>query len=286
MRSPIFVRKEMPFLEEDRLRILTTAIFILFAHAKGAMATEVDPPRSPHHHGTLSSLNLGIRYSSVLENRGVIFYRGFQIDPVVGAFFFDDQVEFLGDSIGFRSFVAKDWLRLRTRLASITDEPLFPVRDEVRASSPHRRKTYEWSNRAEFFLPGYNDKYRTEVDLGYSRDISAHNGTYLDLQTKVKLLDFRIPGTQTLIEPNAYTSIGWGDASHNRYFYGPSANESGFNNFSYGLWFAFPEEADRFYPIIQLRHFQALGPNRNGEYAQGRNEGWLFSFIATYGFLE
>ena len=242
--------------------------------------------RPPHHQGLLSSLNLGIRYSSLLENRGVIFYRGFQIDPVVGVFFLDDRAEFLGDSIGYRDFVAQDWLRLRTRLDSISDEPLFPVNQEVRTSSPHRPKTYEWTNRAEFFIPGYGDSYRAEIDLGYSKDIAVHHGNTFSFQTKVKLLQWRVPKIQSLIEPNLLASIGWADAAHNQYFYGPAANQSGFNQISYGLWFAFPEEADRNYPIIQIRHFQTLGSNRNGEYAQGRDSGWVFSFIATYGVLD
>ncbi len=77
-----------------------------------------------------------------------------------------------------------------------------------------------------------------------------------------------------------------GDSAHNQYFYGPNINSSGFNNFSYGFWFAFPEEADRFYPIIQIKHFEAISDFKISDYAKDRNEGWLFSFIATTGILE
>jgi hypothetical protein len=245
-------------------------------------------PNTPdfHHKGFLSSLNLGARYSSVLEKRGVILYDGFQIDPIVGVFLFDDKLEFLGDSIGYRDFVAGKWLRLRTRFVSITDKPLFPSTDAIRNGSPDRKDTYEWENRAEFFLPGYNDHYQAEFDLGIAKDLSAHHGTYIDIQAKAKLFDYRIPVLATKVEPNLFGSLGWGDTAHNQYFYGPSANHAGINNFSYGLWFAFPEQADRYYPIVQLTHFQTLGDYRNGEYAQGRNSGWLFSFIATLGVLE
>ena len=52
---------------------------------------------------------------------------------------------------------------------------------------------------------------------------------------------------------------------------------------SYGIWFAFPEEADRFYPIIQIKHFQALGKFKDGDFSTGRSDSWLFSFIATVG---
>ncbi len=252
------------------------------AHAEDGAPSAKDP----HHKGWISSLNLGVRYSSLLENRGVVLYKDFQIDPVLGIFLLDDRMEFLGDSIGYRDFVAGDWLRLRTRFVAISDKPLFPSRDSIRESSPHRPDSYEWSNRAEFFIPGYNSKYLGEIDLGWAKDISIHHGNYLDLQSKIKLFDFRMPGLGLKIEPNFYSSIGWGDSSHNQYFYGPSANTSGFNNFSYGLWFAFPNEADRFYPIIQIRHFQVIGSNSNAEYAAGRNDGWLISFIASYGVLD
>jgi hypothetical protein len=240
--------------------------------------------RDSHHRGLLSSLNLGFRYSSLLENRGIIFYQDFQIDPVLGLFLFDDRVEFLGDSIGYRDFIVKDMLRLRSRFVSISDKPLFPNYDSVRMSTPRRADTYEWSSRAELFLPGYNDHYRAEIDFEYAKDISVHHGNYLNLQTKVKICDFRVSGT--MIEPNTFAALGWGDLFHNQYFYGPSAENSGFNNLIYGLWFVFPEEADRNYPIIQVTHFQVLGDYKNAEYAKNRSDGWLFSFIATYGVLD
>lgn len=256
---------------------------ILCVQAKVAFASESKIEKDPHHKGILSSVNLGLRYSSLLESRGVIFYRDFQIDPVVGLFFFDDRVEFLGDSLGFRDFVAGKWLRLRSRLVSISDNPLFPANESIKAESPDRKDTYEWNNRAEFFIPGYDENYLAEFDIGHSKDFSAHRGNYIDAQAKVKIYRFRVPLVGTLIEPNFFSSLGWGDSAHNSYFYGSDRNSSGFNNFSYGLWFAFPEEADRFYPIIQVRHFQAIGDYKNGQYSKGRNEGWLFSFIATVG---
>jgi hypothetical protein len=172
-------------------------------------------------------------------------------------------------------------------LVSISDRPLFPAHESIWNGSPDRPDTYEWNTRAEVFLPGYDDHYAGELDFGYAKDISQTHGNYFDLQSKVKLFQFRIPKVQTKIEPNFYASIGWGDAHHNQYFYGPSADQGGFNNLSYGLWFAFPEEADRFYPIIQMTHFEVLGSkNKSAEFSVGRNEGWLFSLIATEGLLE
>ena len=241
----------------------------------------------PHHQGTLSSVNLGLRYSSVLQNRGVILYRDFQIDPVVGIFLFDDRLEYLGDSVGYSDFVYEDSLRLRSRFVSITDKPLFPAYKSLRNSSPRRPDTYEWNTRAEFFLPGYNSKYQAELDVGYAKDLSAHHGDYLDVQAKLKLFSARLPKLGTRIEPNVYASLGWGDGAHNQYFYGPSATQAGINNDAFGLWFAFPEDADRFYPIVQLTHFEVLGErNKSAAFAKERSAGWLFSFIATGGIVE
>ena len=246
-------------------------ILLLPSYTRADDAPPATGNKSPHHRGLLSSLNLGIRFSSILEKRGVIFYRDFQIDPVLGLFFFDDRVEFLGDSLGFRDWVVKDLLRLRTRFVSITDQPLFPSHDSIRSSSPSRSDTYEWANSAEFFFPGYNQNPQGELDIGFAKDISAHHGHYLDLQGKLKIFESRLPLSETKIEPNLYASVGVGDLLHNQYFYGPSS-DAGFDNISYGFWIAFPKEADRFYPIIQLVHFETIGSSRNAEFASGARQ--------------
>lgn len=241
--------------------------------------------KDPHNKGTISSLNIGFRFSSLLQNRGVILYKDFQIDPVVGVFFFDDRLEYLGDSIGYRDFIYQDQIRLRTRFVSISDNPLFPAYEGIKNKLVDRKDSLEWANQVEFFIPGYGDNYIAEIDLSYAKDLVAHRGQYIELQTKTKLFNFRVAGVDTLIEPNFYLSAGWGDDRHNQYFYGPSANKSELNNLSYGLWLAFPEEADRFYPIIQVKHFEVLGSSQNAEYAKDLNSGYLISFIATYGVL-
>lgn len=239
-----------------------------------------------HHKGLLSSINLGIRYSSLLQNRGVIFYRDFQVDPVVALFFFDDKLEFLGDSIGFRDFIWGEKLRARTRIAAISDQPLFPAHKSLKDSSPQRKRSYEWNSRLEWFLPAYNGKYLAEVDLGYSKDIGQSHGNYFELSAKAKLFSFHTKALGA-IEPNLFSTLGYGDGRHNLYFYGPGAGSAGFNSLAYGLWMNFPDNADRYFPIVQLSRFQVLGgENRAARYALGRSEGWLLSFIATFGVLE
>ena len=236
----------------------------------------------PHHKGVLSSINLGARFSSVLAKRGVIFYEGFQLDPVLGLFFFDDRVEFLGDSLGFRDYLHKDKIRWRTKVAKISDNPLFPAKRSLRLVSPDRPDSYEWSNGLEFYFPSYSDRYLGQANLTYAKDISKHHGDYLELEMRAKIFSTSVLGT--ILEPNLAGSLGWGSAAHNKYFYG--LEKSDWNNLSYGFWVAFPNEADRYYPILQLMRFSTLGDNRNAPLAMGRNDGFLFSFIATFGILE
>ena len=84
---------------------------------------------------------------------------------MIAVFLFDDRLEFLGDSVGYRDFVVGDWLRLRTKLASITDKPFLPVLDTVKEESFRRTDTFELSSTVELFLPAYNDDYKSEIDL-------------------------------------------------------------------------------------------------------------------------
>ena len=274
---------------------ITFVAALTFA-ARVNRAFGADGSLGPHHKGTLSSINVGARYSSLLANRGVVFYRDFQVDPIFAVFMFDDRLEFLGDSIGYRDFIGGgDSVRLRTRLQAITDKPLFPAHETITAGAPSREDTYEWHSRVEIFFPGYNSKTWGEINIGYSKDLAVHGGNYVDVLGKLKVVDFRLPVAGTLVELNAFGSLGWGDGNHNHYFYGPAvdalgqraSDEAGVSNYSYGLWFAFPEEADRNYPIVQLTRFEVLGDSRrSADFARGRNEGWLLSFIATVGLLE
>jgi hypothetical protein len=238
----------------------------------------------------MSSFNLGARYSSIVEKRGVIFYHDYQIDPVLSASFFDDRLEFLGESIGFRDFIYSNIVRLRTQLVSISDKPRFPSKSKFKNAGVHRPSTYEWANSLEFFIPGYdfnNPKdYLAEFDLKFAKDLTQHNGNYLELIGKIKLYSHFSSLLKQTIEPNLVFSAGIGDSAHNHYFYGMDDNAHGINNISYGLWMAFPDESDRYFPIIQLMRFTVIGDHRNAQYSIGRNDGILFSFILAYKTLD
>lgn len=256
-------------------------IFPSFAFSEPSVSTEKRSETQTRNYGTFSSLNLGLRYSSIKQRRGVILYHDYQIDPIIGIFMFDDRLEFLGDSISYRDFVHKDILRLRTKVSSFSDNPLYPSYESRKAFD--RPTTYEWNNSIEMFFPGYNENYIAEVDLSHSKDFVRHHGNFLELTGKLRLGSARILTKK--LEPNLAASIGWGDAAHNQFLYGPSDKE-GFSTLSYGIWFAFPEDADRKFPIIQFTRFMVLGDHRNAEYARGRDEGYLISLIGSYDFLK
>ncbi|MFN3453574.1 MAG: hypothetical protein ACK41T_01345, partial [Pseudobdellovibrio sp.] len=166
------------------------------------------------------------------------------------------------------------------------DNPLFPKHESITKIYPDREGTFEWLNRLELFVPGYNENYAAEISLGIAKDLKAHEGYYSELMTKVKAFDFRFrPIKNTLIEPNIFLALGAGDKKHNEYFYG-AKDSSGVNNIAYGVWVNFPELADRNNSIIQIRRFEVLGDkNKNGLYAKNRSSGWAITFVGTVNLL-
>lgn len=197
-----------------------------------------------HHKGTISSFNIGARYSSLSAKRGVIFYNDFQIDPVLSVSFFDDRLEFLGDSLGYRDFIFKNNIRWRTQIASVRDNPRFPSKAKYKLNSPDRPDTFEWNNSLEIFFPGYdfNDSksHFLEVDLKFSKDISKNHGNYFEILNKVKLGAYHSTFLKQIIEPNFVFSAGLGDSDSNQYYYGANDYTHGLTNISYGFWMAFP----------------------------------------------
>lgn len=242
---------------------------------------------SAHSHAQLGSIKLGARYSSLSENRGVILYNDFQIAPVIAIYAFNNRFEFLGSSINYRDYIYSDVIRLRTKIHAISDNPLFPKHESIQSIYPDREDSYEWTNRIEMFLPGYQN-YGAEIDLGYSLDLKAHHGGYTELQIKTKLADYMIESPKKInIEPNLFLSAGSGDQRHNEYFYGAvNSSSTELNNFAYGLWINFPNLADRNNPIILIKHFEVLGKeNQQGAFARDRDHGWMLSFVGTVNVL-
>lgn len=244
-----------------------------------------DKPR-PLRKGLLSTASVGARVSSLMTHRGVVTYDDFQISPFLVFIFFDEKVEYLGDSIGFRDFIAGDYLRFRTRLQYVSDTPFFPSNKNIEKKGTDREDTYEWVNGLELFLPGYNKNYLAELSLMHYKDIKEHRGEFIEFQGKVKLFDFKTSLSRARLEPNFVYTTGIGDKRHNNYAYGPGEGSSGQTYHSYGLWLAIPEVVDRYYPNVQLTYFETSKSQRNGVFAKDRDKGILFSFIASFSVLD
>ena len=146
--------------------------------------------------------------------------------------------------------------------------------------------TYEIANGFELFLPGYNSNYRAEISLMHYKDIKVHRGDYFELQTKVKLFDFKTPLSSARLEPNLVYTTGLGNSRHNNYAYGAGGEAGDLTYHSLGIWVAIPEVVDRFYPNLQLTYFETASSQRNGVFAKDRNHGILFSFIASFSVLD
>lgn len=237
--------------------------------------------------GHFSGVKIGARLTTISESRGVILYNDYQLLPFLAVFAFEDRVEFLTSSISYRDFIYEDKIRFRTRLQAISDNPIFPKHESIQEIYPDREDSYEWVNRLEFFLPAYNKEYLGEIDLALHKDLKAHNGLYAELMGKTKLFTFQNELIRrSIVEPNFYFTLGYGDKRHNEYYYGASDSE-GFNNFSYGLWFNFTDLADRNNPVITFKHFEVLGDkNKNANLAHNRDSGYALMFVYSHDLLK
>jgi|GEM_PF-2533338 len=255
-------------------------VFIL--STASALAAKPQPLRK----GLLSTASVGARYSSLMQHRGVVTYDDFQVSPFLVLIFFDEKVEFLGDSLGFRDFIAGDYLRFRTRIQYVSDTPFLPRNENIENNGTNREDTYEWVNGLELFVPGYGKNYRAELSLMHYKDVKAHRGEFFEFQGKIKLFDFKTSLSGARLEPNFVYTTGIGDKRHNDYAYGPGEGASGQTYHSYGLWLAIPEVVDRYYPNVQLTYFETSSSQRDGVFAKDRDQGVLFSFIASFSVLD
>ena len=149
-------------------------------------------------------------------------------------------------------------------------------RANLKKNSPHRKTSYEWSNRIELYLPSYHQKYLGELDFEYGHDLFTHHGNYFAIESKIKLF------TINAFEPNLFLSLGSGDKNNNHYYYGTESKSFGLTNFSTGINVLVPEFIDRYYCMTKLNYFTVVGEqNRNATFAKNNGHGFLFTFTMT-----
>lgn len=76
-----------------------------------------------------------------------------------------------------------------------------------------------------------------------------------------------------MLQPALFSSIGWGSADHNGYFYGNEKSTSGFTNYSYGFLIASPGAIDSFYPTLLITRYHVMGSFKSGSKLYGKNSG-------------
>ena len=192
----------------------------------------------------IKDLSLGIHYASLKENRGVVSYDDFQIDPVI-------TFEFLNPDF-------------------------FPNKHNIGNSFHHRQTSYEWSHRFEYYFNSYNEKYWAEIDLEYDKDTITHHGNYFTLESKLKLFTYKV------FEPNLFLGLGLGDKKNNNYYYGPDSTNFGLSDFRAGINLLIPKYVDRFYSVADIHYFSVLNDqNKNAVYAKTKHNGIICTISLT-----
>ena len=225
----------------------------------------------------IRDIDIGLQYSSLKEYRGVIVYHDFQLAPVISFNFISDDIEFLGDSIGYKKFLYEDSLLFRTMLVDINVHPLFPNNPNAIPNNQNRNNSIQWSNRLEYYYPTYHGSYLGELDFEFDKDTFSHHGYFLALESKLKIFSYQN------FEPNLFFSIGAGDRDNNTYYYGHNAHNFGLTNLEAGIDILLPAYVDRKYSLANIHYFKILGTqNQNASYAIRNNEGIIFTMNYTY----
>lgn len=225
------------------------------------------------------SIAVGGQADSQIHKRGIITYGGYQALPVFAVTLFNPDLILAGSTLYYKHELIEDQLYIRTRfnIDATGDEPLY-FTSEDEDDRVRRETTAEFDFYLEYLFP--NESF---LRLNLSQDLVAHKGSYIELRARLALYDFlKEPGGKALIQPGLFVAAGYGDASHNEYFYGLGADVSGFNNIEYGLSVTSPKVIDLFWPTFQVTHFQLLGDqNKNGSFVQ-ENDGWSVQLLFAF----
>lgn len=221
--------------------------------------------------------SIGIKVLSDVVRRGATLYDAFQITPILYVGLLESRIQFLVTSLEYRDFLIKDLLRGRTKLALVSDRPLFVLGGHPLSIRNTRESSIEWTQTLELFLPSASN-YLAGIDVRYAQDLKAHRGAYFEAVGKVTLARWMPENGVPLLQPLAFVSIGWGTDGHNRYQYGPTGT-AGFDNVAYGLALIMPSRIESSYWMFQLNRYDVLGAgNRSGTLLGGETGGFHLNF--------
>lgn len=207
-----------------------------------------------------AEVTVGAKYKTNLMERGAIFYKNWQVLPVIYFGFLENRLQVTANKVEYNDFLVDDVIRGRTGFQLFSDD-FFIETGAERTVRNSRNTTIEWVNALEFFLPNYFDNVVT-VQLWVAKDFDEHKGIYAKLDFAASIIKFWGDGALALIEPQVFANIGFGDSKHNLYLYGSNVpSESALTDFEVGLRIVSPIKFDRYFPSFELSYFSILEEN-------------------------
>ncbi|MCB0356875.1 MAG: hypothetical protein KDD40_07705 [Bdellovibrionales bacterium] len=222
---------------------------------------------------------VGGQYQSILQKRGIVTYKGYQVLPIYSIQLWNPNLLVAGSSLYYTHILVnpKHRFRLRLNLDSTLDRPLYYT-SEKENERIRREETsefdifYEWRRS--------NDDH---IRLQFSQDLVAHNGFYTELYFHKKLFNLLMAkNNKALLQPGVFAALGGGNKNHNEYLYGVGASHYSLTNLQYGFAVTSPSAIDVFWPTFKITRFELLGEeNRRASYVRER-EGWQVELLFAF----
>lgn len=230
--------------------------------------------------GKIISGAIGAKVSSGVVRRGALTYPSPQASPVLYLGFFDERIQFFFNSLEVLDFLGTDRLRGRMKIGLLGDDPTLRLGGaaDVRSSRP---TALEWTTRLEFFYPNFAAPW-VQCDLMYGRDFKEYQGHYLEGTLRVTLGRFFLEKEKPLVEPQLFATAGFGDAAHNRFWYG-AGTSPGFTHVEYGVMIAAPARIDRHFPVLRLYRYDLLGPQASPGGLVQQSGGFMAEATVAFG---
>lgn len=220
-----------------------------------------------------TEVTIGLKYMTNIAERGAIFYKNWQVLPVIYFGFFNNRLQFLGNKLEYNDYLFEDVVRGRTGFQYF-DDNFFLKTGADRTVRNSRPSTFEWINTLEFFLPNYFDNIVT-MKMFIAYDLDEHNGIYGNFDLAASVVKFWGDDALALVEPQIFANIGFGDGKHNQYMYGSNITEAAITDFAVGLRIVSPIKYDRHYPSFELYYFSIFDDVlKNGNLLVGDTEGY------------
>ncbi len=215
-----------------------------------------------------AEVSIGLKYKTNLMERGAVFYKNWQVLPVLYFGLFKNKLQVAPSKIEYNDFLVGNTIRGRTGLQLFTDDFLIST-GAGRTVRNSRTTTVEWVNTLELFLPNYVGNLVT-LQFWAAKALDQHKGVYAKFDFAVSIIKFLKDKARdralALVEPQIFASIGFGDSRHNHYLYGTNVpNESALTDFEVGLRIVSPSKFDRYFPAFELSYFSVLDKDlKNG----------------------